>query len=641
MFLPFYFTELKCNYCPQGFMTAWALLVHAQLTHNLKIFLEKASKSLLNQGKFSPITDGIKSGPYSLSTSSHSTNVQDMQDKICTTNLSPLKYIENSGTSLTPERDKTDTQYAVINVSQPSSSSSNPGQGKMGSNIIVTRNILTGSKVVGEKTELNHGQPDSEKISPVVPVLPNSQTSTSQKLNLYPVNQSNVLPKLGVLPISVTSCQIQNGNLKMIPKIIPRTVTQTFPESTVNTTPSSFMTVLKKETSPGSSVGVGNKQSSDCLTNYPESTTILLPTPVSVSPQSSTKIFKPVTDSVDHHQVSNSANTANPVKTPGKEPLESQATATVNLIPQFDDANNLTQNASEKDNTKGNYIEGVEEETPPATECCDSQGCGVTVIPGSHENLQECCNAVLPKKRKRHMEQKHMPFSWSSSRYARRKMLFRSMSSSSARLTSSQLVPKSTAGTIFIDLEPDSSNSGEKQADGQEGTAFKVTQSVTPGVRILGSSKTSSVPTSGVPVSQNKPHSLILKPGAVYSIPFTYTIPTSKSASSTIIPFTKGEVSFAEPLKQTGSSSTLADISDLSTITTENENKSNVGRRELVSSLNRRVEGQTVANVGSKRSTSSKPFQCDKCTMAFNQRIHLKKHMSKHTGISSFFLFLF
>lgn len=40
--------------------------------------------------------------------------------------------------------------------------------------------------------------------------------------------------------------------------------------------------------------------------------------------------------------------------------------------------------------------------------CCDNQDCGITVMPGTHEELKKCCNAVIPKKRKRHMETKHM-----------------------------------------------------------------------------------------------------------------------------------------------------------------------------------------------------------------------------------------
>ncbi|XP_025114887.1 zinc finger protein 70-like [Pomacea canaliculata] len=37
-----------------------------------------------------------------------------------------------------------------------------------------------------------------------------------------------------------------------------------------------------------------------------------------------------------------------------------------------------------------------------------------------------------------------------------------------------------------------------------------------------------------------------------------------------------------------------------------------------------------------RRYPTSRPFKCDQCDKAFNQRIHLKKHMSKHTGVKPF-----
>ena len=42
------------------------------------------------------------------------------------------------------------------------------------------------------------------------------------------------------------------------------------------------------------------------------------------------------------------------------------------------------------------------------TVCCDDQDCGVTVVPITHESPRKCCNAVVPKRRKRHMETKHV-----------------------------------------------------------------------------------------------------------------------------------------------------------------------------------------------------------------------------------------
>ena len=37
---------------------------------------------------------------------------------------------------------------------------------------------------------------------------------------------------------------------------------------------------------------------------------------------------------------------------------------------------------------------------------------------------------------------------------------------------------------------------------------------------------------------------------------------------------------------------------------------------------------------------TSRPFKCDQCDHSFNQRIHLKKHLSKHTGMLMFNTFL-
>ncbi|XP_053400928.1 transcription factor Sp1-like [Mercenaria mercenaria] len=633
--------ELKCNYCPQGFMTAWALLVHAQLTHNLKIFLEKASKSLLNQVKFSPSGKGSNSDPPSLFTSDKSI----LQDRISNTEKIPVRPItENSEKSLTPERGKIIDQSTIVNVSLASTVAS-PNQGKMGSNILVTRNILTGSREVGEKTELQQGQTYSEKTmisSNAAPLFQTPQTSASQKLNLFPINQTSVslLPKLNMLPVSVSSGQITSSSFRVIPTVFARTLTQTLPSSTVQSTTNTLVTVLKKEVPQNSTVLI-DSLSTDIQKRTPENTTVLLPTAMTVSPQSSTRMSQLETNSTDPSQLSNSAE-----KTSNIMPLEVHENRKITEdipVTQISASNSLPQHTNKKDNTPDNCMGSIEVENS-SPECCNSQGCGVTVIPGSHENLQECCNAVLPKKRKRHMEQKHMPFSWSSSRYARRKMLFRSMSSSTGRSTASPYtgrptaspyMPKTSAGTIFIDLEADSLNSGDKQADGQEGTAFKVTQSATPGVRILGSSS-SSVQSTAVSVSQSKPHSLILKPGAVYSIPFTYNVPTSKSVSSTALPVSREALSLAEPLQLTGSSSTLTSISELPTITTEEGNQLNLGAQGIFSNLDTALVGQALQNIGFRRNTSSKPFQCDKCTMAFNQRIHLKKHMSKHTGIKPY-----
>ena len=58
---------------------------------------------------------------------------------------------------------------------------------------------------------------------------------------------------------------------------------------------------------------------------------------------------------------------------------------------------------------KTNVInDGVTDISSDGDKCCDNQDCGITLMPGTHEEPKKCCNAVVPKKRKRHMQTKHM-----------------------------------------------------------------------------------------------------------------------------------------------------------------------------------------------------------------------------------------
>lgn len=53
------------------------------------------------------------------------------------------------------------------------------------------------------------------------------------------------------------------------------------------------------------------------------------------------------------------------------------------------------------------------------------------------------------------------------------------------------------------------------------------------------------------------------------------------------------------------------------------------GSQTKANLINRRGNGYRK-----RRYPTTKPFKCEQCERAFNQRIHLKKHMSKHTGES-------
>lgn len=600
-------------------MTAWALLVHAQLTHNLKIFLEKASKSFLNQVKLSPVGQG--------DTSKKSSNIKISlpvsDEKVSGTKDTQQRLKGNSETVVSQDRDKTDHLCPVLNDIQPLTGISTKPS-KMGSDFIVTRNTLTGTKKVGEKMETTLGNISLEKSvtrNTVAHVSSASQITTSQKLSLLPINQvsASFLPKLSVLPLTVSSGQIKTSSIKVLPTVLTRTGSQPPPESTVN----SVLTVLKKEHSPGISVPQNDNLGLDNQMLTQETSAVLVSSTAGVPSSSASKLTQQATKSTEILTCTNIIESTQQVTSVDSKSVDSTCRTAEITVKQLQSSASVSL-PTDGDNNQGNDGTGVELDSQ-GPECCNQQGCGVTVIPGSHEDLQECCNAVLPKKRKRHMELKHMPFSWSSSRYARRKR-------------SAQLMSKPSTGTIYIDLEPDSSNSGERPADG---TAFKVTQSASQGVKILGTSNSSMV-SSGDSVSQSKPHSLILKPGAVFSIPFTYTIPTSKSLQNTIaLPVARETLSLAETAQQTGSSSSSACVMvDLPKLSNEEGNQSHTSAQCMLPNLDTVAEGQILQLEKSKKYSgiATKPFQCDKCTMAFNQRIHLKKHMSKHTGTYAIYI---
>ena len=243
--------------------------------------------------------------------------------------------------------------------------------------------------------------------------------------------------------------------------------------------------------------------------------------------------------------------------------------------------------------------------------CCDTQGCGITIIPGSHQRLQKCCNAVVPKKRKRHFETKHMPFSWSSSKYAKRRML---QGSRERQYSGSK---SSGSSTIYIDVEPAHCGPETTSTSSSTESTLHVTQTQAAGERVL--------------TSQGKPRSLILKPGAVFSIPFTYSIPVSKSSKLLVPARLPQQPLAASSLDSSGSHDGQTGSKSSSTVD-----------QELVQSITDDVTNVTeeidvipiLEETRRRKYPTSKPFKCEVCSLAFNQRIHLKKHMSKHTGIT-------
>lgn len=180
--------------------------------------------------------------------------------------------------------------------------------------------------------------------------------------------------------------------------------------------------------------------------------------------------------------------------------------------------------------------------------------------------------------------------------------------------------------------------------------------------------------------------SFILQPGTVFSIPFSYPVisqTNSASSASNAAVYTTGSTStfpsdqcksslssgdgnvptsrISGPNIQEMTSSSSNPKSFVTSQLIENSSISNsrmprsdtvhnqgplslhrlsssFSRSAKMSSLQRSKENQlSLEQQARKRKyPTSRPFKCDQCDHAFNQRIHLKKHLSKHTGVKPF-----
>ncbi|KAL5022269.1 hypothetical protein ScPMuIL_001424 [Solemya velum] len=332
------------------------------------------------------------------------------------------------------------------------------------------------------------------------------------------------------------------------------------------------------------------------------------------------------------------------------------------LCDKTDDGNNSSPNSSEnilqdvQSSVEGKTFEEKSDSDPKP--CCDNQKCGITVIPVTHEKLKECCNAVVPKKRKRHFETKHIPFSWAS-RYGKRRISLTNIENKSA-----------SAGTIYIDVQ---SNTGEMSSN-------IVTSPINSG------NTTDSEHPRGVDDQKYDSelgvisHSVILKPGAVFSIPFPcptssqenipkhsqltqnnvtstpsatiHTDLTSKLVKnnsqntttrmdlkkpnsipvSSILSATFSPSEFNRPTPSRSLPSVQGKMASTQ-ISTEGYGQSIIIRSE---SMDDTFIDEDMKGLRKRRYPTSRPYKCEQCDNAFNQRIHLKKHMSKHTGIKPY-----
>ncbi|KAK3594359.1 hypothetical protein CHS0354_031739 [Potamilus streckersoni] len=299
--------------------------------------------------------------------------------------------------------------------------------------------------------------------------------------------------------------------------------------------------------------------------------------------------------------------------------------------------------------------------------CCNNQTCGVTVIPGTHECLKKCCSAVVPKKRKCHFETKHMCFS--SHKFSRRRSVCEGEPFKTPSEDDSNIVDE--GHTIYIDVKPEEIQYPISSASV---TTETISSSNVPFVSSSSNCTGQNFDPKKTGNKQRKSRSVILKPGAVISIPFSYAFSPVTSSVPPLIPesltrvrsipprlsvpvqkatmtakaFHSGEtvsetdnrkpvlgpstakadtVTVVSPRNPTITLSYTATSSSMGSETVEGE-ASDTSHTPMLS------EGQQMGR--RRKYPTSRPFKCDVCTLAFNQRIHLKKHMSKHTGIKPF-----
>lgn len=321
--------------------------------------------------------------------------------------------------------------------------------------------------------------------------------------------------------------------------------------------------------------------------------------------------------------------------------------------------------AVEEGNNRCERQEDIAEEALEGEDaCCSSQECGVEVIPGTHESLQKCCYAVAPKKRKRHMETKHVPSYWRT-RFNRRRML--GIRDSSFRRPASR-----SQGTIYIDLKPESGevstsrSNNETSPESMRTTNFDSNHGDSMGIHMTGMTRDSTSKANSQKPSRG---SFYIKPRAVFSIPISYTIPTQAlDTSKTSRSDTKSTSTEHDIQSDNSPSSTLSDRDSSVSTLSGYHLSSNSGRISTSVSSDSHIYGIDIPSLISqatrqfnlvpsssecvesndkddqsgeeadgklgrkRRYPTTKPYKCDQCDNAFNQRIHLKKHMSKHTG---------
>lgn len=254
--------------------------------------------------------------------------------------------------------------------------------------------------------------------------------------------------------------------------------------------------------------------------------------------------------------------------------------------------------------------------------------------------FKKCCSSVVPKKRKRHIETKHMMVGIGSG-----------SSKSRRRLMSPVEVPTS----IYIDFQPQDEYRGKCNiepsyrqrvfcsADSQ--SCETNAQRVLENRQCLGESETQrsfnncSVLTdpSSIPVSYAANASPLIpiynasKPG--FSLPVPEKVVPNAATERKNWNYDR----FGQSAEDHNTRPVLKDQAESRSFLIELplysqcsvSDVSGLSEREMGFGLG---QGSDSQGQKKRRYPTSRPFKCDKCEDSFNQRIHLQKHQSKHTG---------
>jgi hypothetical protein len=225
-------------------------------------------------------------------------------------------------------------------------------------------------------------------------------------------------------------------------------------------------------------------------------------------------------------------------------------------------------------------------------------------MPGTHENLKKCCSEVVPKKRKRHIEMKHL-----QAYKLKKRAMERSRCSPMVPPTPSVLTPPQTQVADKL------TSFGLSHTNEEINDIF------------------SSIVETPLDATQPpEPHSTDAADTVIDSI--VHQLSKGVESLPVISSFLPNQI----PPIATTSNAFSAHL-NTQTLTSTHDLPSPLAVFPPVlepptppvheSSL---PENSPKNQKKKRQYPTSKPFTCAQCGMSFNQRIHLKKHESKHTG---------